>query len=327
MLASCPAGLCHPKPPAPAACDMHLHLQTPLQAASLGGPLQPHPLPFNCRPAGLAEAHEEKNIRRRVYDALNVLEAVGMITKTKKAVRWKGWPTVRGQAGGRWRAWACCGACGAGCRGRACPRAATGHGKCIDRPPPTTSGAVPNPGCGSPVSSGACRAWGAARRTGCGWSGHGRWSGWKRSSRCWRWGWWLAGAAGGLQPAACRQLAVCAFGWHRHAHAKQGISCALQDYVAKSFCLANLALRNGGAPAPLVTQMADAGLGAPTPLLLPFILVRVRGGRGRWGVARGRGQADEAGCKRARARRRALGLHGTWLPAPACAVLNPKESC
>lgn len=35
---------------------------------------------------------EEKNIRRRVYDALNVLMAMGIITKDKKVIRWKGLP-------------------------------------------------------------------------------------------------------------------------------------------------------------------------------------------------------------------------------------------
>jgi len=36
---------------------------------------------------------EEKNIRRRVYDALNVLMAIGMITKDKKKITWKGLPS------------------------------------------------------------------------------------------------------------------------------------------------------------------------------------------------------------------------------------------
>ncbi|KAI7840071.1 hypothetical protein COHA_006201 [Chlorella ohadii] len=49
--------------------------------------------------AGTAEAAtDEKNIRRRCYDALNVLEAIGMITKTKKSIRWKGWPTGLGRS-------------------------------------------------------------------------------------------------------------------------------------------------------------------------------------------------------------------------------------
>ncbi|KFM29192.1 Transcription factor Dp [Auxenochlorella protothecoides] len=35
---------------------------------------------------------DEKNIRRRVYDALNVLEACGAIAKDSKSVRWVSWP-------------------------------------------------------------------------------------------------------------------------------------------------------------------------------------------------------------------------------------------
>ena len=36
---------------------------------------------------------DEKNIRRRVYDALNVLMAMDIITKEKKEISWKGLPT------------------------------------------------------------------------------------------------------------------------------------------------------------------------------------------------------------------------------------------
>lgn len=38
--------------------------------------------------------NDEKNVRRRVYDALNVLEAVGMLEKDKKDIRWRGWPNT-----------------------------------------------------------------------------------------------------------------------------------------------------------------------------------------------------------------------------------------
>lgn len=37
--------------------------------------------------------YDEKNIRRRVYDALNVLMAMDIITKDKKSITWKGLPT------------------------------------------------------------------------------------------------------------------------------------------------------------------------------------------------------------------------------------------
>jgi len=36
---------------------------------------------------------DEKNIRRRVYDALNVLMAMDIIQKDKKAISWRGLPT------------------------------------------------------------------------------------------------------------------------------------------------------------------------------------------------------------------------------------------
>jgi hypothetical protein len=37
-------------------------------------------------------ASEEKNVRRRVYDALNVLCAIGVVGKDRRAVRWRGLP-------------------------------------------------------------------------------------------------------------------------------------------------------------------------------------------------------------------------------------------
>ncbi|QDZ21004.1 DP-like transcription factor [Chloropicon primus] len=40
-------------------------------------------------------AYDEKNIRRRVYDALNVLMAMDIISKEKKEISWKGLPTTR----------------------------------------------------------------------------------------------------------------------------------------------------------------------------------------------------------------------------------------
>lgn len=50
----------------------------------------------------IEEKHEhgvidEKNIRRRVYDALNVLMAMDIIAKDKKAITWKGLPTSASQ--------------------------------------------------------------------------------------------------------------------------------------------------------------------------------------------------------------------------------------
>jgi hypothetical protein len=39
------------------------------------------------------QSYDEKNIRRRVYDALNVLMAMDIISKEKKEIIWKGLPT------------------------------------------------------------------------------------------------------------------------------------------------------------------------------------------------------------------------------------------
>lgn len=40
---------------------------------------------------------DQKNIRRRVYDALNVLMAMNIISKEKKEIRWLGLPTTSQQ--------------------------------------------------------------------------------------------------------------------------------------------------------------------------------------------------------------------------------------
>lgn len=37
--------------------------------------------------------YDEKNIRRRVYDALNVLMAMDIISKEKKDIFWRGLPS------------------------------------------------------------------------------------------------------------------------------------------------------------------------------------------------------------------------------------------
>jgi len=43
------------------------------------------------------QAYDMKNIRRRVYDALNVLMAMNIIEKEKKEIRWVGLPTSSAQ--------------------------------------------------------------------------------------------------------------------------------------------------------------------------------------------------------------------------------------
>ncbi|XP_010543316.1 PREDICTED: transcription factor-like protein DPA [Tarenaya hassleriana] len=44
---------------------------------------------------GSSEEFNEKNIRRRVYDALNVFMALDIIARDKKEIRWKGLPITR----------------------------------------------------------------------------------------------------------------------------------------------------------------------------------------------------------------------------------------
>jgi hypothetical protein len=39
-----------------------------------------------------SKAYEQKNIRRRVYDAINVLLAMNIIVKDRKDIRWVGFP-------------------------------------------------------------------------------------------------------------------------------------------------------------------------------------------------------------------------------------------
>eukprot|EP00611_Tribonema_gayanum_P009347 TRINITY_DN1915_c0_g1_i3.p1 TRINITY_DN1915_c0_g1~~TRINITY_DN1915_c0_g1_i3.p1 ORF type:complete len:384 (-),score=121.13 TRINITY_DN1915_c0_g1_i3:117-1169(-) len=52
-------------------------------------------------PAPMNSVYEEKNIRRRVYDALNVLLALNIITRERKAIRWVGVPTDFAQTAAR----------------------------------------------------------------------------------------------------------------------------------------------------------------------------------------------------------------------------------
>jgi len=45
----------------------------------------------------IGQQFDQKNIRRRVYDALNVLMAMNIISKEKKEIRWIGLPTNTAQ--------------------------------------------------------------------------------------------------------------------------------------------------------------------------------------------------------------------------------------
>jgi len=47
---------------------------------------------FSSGPAVEQQSYDEKNIRRRVYDAFNVLMALGVIAREKKDIRWIGLP-------------------------------------------------------------------------------------------------------------------------------------------------------------------------------------------------------------------------------------------
>jgi hypothetical protein len=49
--------------------------------------------------------HDDKNIRRRVYDALNVLMAMDIITKNKKEITWVGLPGSSAGSSWRWFWW------------------------------------------------------------------------------------------------------------------------------------------------------------------------------------------------------------------------------
>lgn len=40
----------------------------------------------------IQQQYDEKNIRRRLYDALNVLMAMDIISKDKKEIQWRGLP-------------------------------------------------------------------------------------------------------------------------------------------------------------------------------------------------------------------------------------------
>lgn len=53
--------------------------------------------PFDGSLMGESEPFDQKNIRRRVYDALNVLMAINVISKEKKDIRWIGLPTNAAQ--------------------------------------------------------------------------------------------------------------------------------------------------------------------------------------------------------------------------------------
>ncbi|XP_072034398.1 transcription factor Dp-1-like isoform X2 [Amphiura filiformis] len=58
---------------------------------------QPPPLHHHHHHLTEQQQYDQKNIRRRVYDALNVLMAMNIISKEKKEIRWIGLPTNSAQ--------------------------------------------------------------------------------------------------------------------------------------------------------------------------------------------------------------------------------------
>lgn len=56
---------------------------------------EPKPKKINKKTGKAKKTHDDKNIRRRVYDALNVLMAMDIITKDKKEITWRGLPGNR----------------------------------------------------------------------------------------------------------------------------------------------------------------------------------------------------------------------------------------
>lgn len=77
-------------PPTP-NMNMHIHNQVADELVAEVLSPQVDPLTGEVQPPECQ--YDEKNIRRRVYDALNVLMAMDIISKEKKEIRWKGLPS------------------------------------------------------------------------------------------------------------------------------------------------------------------------------------------------------------------------------------------
>lgn len=65
---------------------------SPIQSGKIEGVESESESPLSKKKKIVASAYDQKNIRRRVYDALNVLMAVGIISKDKKEIIWRGLP-------------------------------------------------------------------------------------------------------------------------------------------------------------------------------------------------------------------------------------------
>ena len=60
-------------------------------------PLQTSAISLIVHSSPIQHVYDQKNIRRRVYDALNVLMAMNIISKEKKEIKWIGLPTNSAQ--------------------------------------------------------------------------------------------------------------------------------------------------------------------------------------------------------------------------------------
>lgn len=130
---------------------------------------------------------------------------------------------------------------------------------------PAASTLLTGPVCGLVL----CRAWGAARRNGCGPSGSEPWSGSTRSGSCWR-----QVAAAALAPPRSTRSGLPAHACHSTSRGLSSpqsggepgllkVSCSaaptpfdrLQDAIQKSYCLSNLVSRNHAVPLPVLLRM------------------------------------------------------------------------
>jgi E2F/DP family winged-helix DNA-binding domain len=71
----------------------YTHCSLPLQEAAAAAAGDDDDEPNGNKPGDTPTQYEEKNIRRRVYDALNVLLALNIISKDRKTIRWVGVPS------------------------------------------------------------------------------------------------------------------------------------------------------------------------------------------------------------------------------------------
>lgn len=76
--------------------DNHMSPNDAVSAADQRGP-RPGVWPVLTPCVSLKHVYDQKNIRRRVYDALNVLMAMNIISKEKKEIKWIGLPTNSAQ--------------------------------------------------------------------------------------------------------------------------------------------------------------------------------------------------------------------------------------